>query len=154
MTKKIKCQEGDCFGVPLREGGFASGVVARVGRSGVLLCYFFGPSSDVVPEPDTLVNLKPGDAILVGKVGDLGLSQGKWPIVGPLPGWDRGEWPMPVFVRYEELTGRSFRVTYDDDDPNKVVREEQVEPGAAEQAPKDGLMGAGFAEKVLTSLMR
>jgi hypothetical protein len=29
----------------------------------------------------------------------------------------------PVFVPYEELTGRSFRVFYHDDDPNRVLHE-------------------------------
>jgi hypothetical protein len=48
---------------------------------------------------------------------------------------------MPVLVRHEELAGRSFRVFYDDDDPNRVLREEQVAPGEVEQGPKDGLMG-------------
>jgi hypothetical protein len=67
--------------------------------------------------------------------------------------WDRAEWSMPVFVRYEELTGRSFRVFYNDDDPNKLIREERAAPGEGKQGPKDGLMGAGFAEKVLTSLL-
>jgi hypothetical protein len=60
---------------------------------------------------------------------------------------------MPVFVRYEELTGRSFRVFYDDDDPNKLIREERAAPGEGKQGPKDGLMGTGFAAKVLTSLL-
>jgi hypothetical protein len=60
---------------------------------------------------------------------------------------------MPVLVRYEELAGRSFRVFYDDDDPNRVLREEQVAPGEVEQGPKDGLMGAGFAEGALTRLL-
>jgi hypothetical protein len=60
---------------------------------------------------------------------------------------------MPVLVRYEELTGRSFRVFYHDDDPAKLLREEQIRPGAAEQGPKDGLMGAGFVEKVLTGAL-
>lgn len=60
---------------------------------------------------------------------------------------------MPEFIRYEELTGRSFRVEYDDDDPNTVLREESVLPGAAEQGPKDGLMGAGFVENILTDLL-
>jgi hypothetical protein len=46
-----------------------------------------------------------------------------------------------------------FRVFYDDDDPNRVLREEQVAPGEAEQGPKDGLMGAGFAEGALTRLL-
>jgi hypothetical protein len=33
-----------------------------------------------------------------------------------------------VFVRYEELTGRSFQVFYDDDDPDRVLREDQGAP--------------------------
>lgn len=37
----------------------------------------------------------------------------------------------PVFVRYEELTRRSFRVFYDDYDAGRLLREEQVAPGEA-----------------------
>jgi hypothetical protein len=58
-----------------------------------------------------------------------------------------------VFVRYEEPTGRSYRVFYDDNNPNRVLREERAAPGEAEQAPKDGLMGDGFAEGALTRLL-
>jgi hypothetical protein len=61
---------------------------------------------------------------------------------------------MPPLVRYEELTGRTFRVIYDQDDPGKKVREELVSPGTDEQGPKDGLAGAGFVEKVLTKRLR
>lgn len=150
---KVNYSEGDWFAVPLREGGYAVGVVARANPKAALLGYFFGPRRVDVPSLEDVADLKPADAVLVGKFGHLGLVQGKWPILGRLEGWDRTEWSMPVFVRYEELTGRSFRVFYDDDDPNKLVREEQVAPGDAEQGPKDGLMGAGFAEKVLTSLV-
>jgi hypothetical protein len=60
---------------------------------------------------------------------------------------------MPVFVRYEELTGRSFQVFYDEDDPNRVIREVQVPAGGAKQHPKNGLMGAGYTEKVLNRLV-
>lgn len=60
----------------------------------------------------------------------------------------------PVLVRYEELSGRSFEVFYDDEDPAKLLREEQVAPGRAEQRPQDGLMGPGFVEKRLTALLR
>jgi hypothetical protein len=60
---------------------------------------------------------------------------------------------MPAFVRYEELTRRSFQVFYDEHDPNRVVREVQAPPGEAEQGPKDGLMGAGYTEKVLGQLV-
>ena len=150
---KVNYREGDWFAVPLRDGAFGMGIVARANPKGALLGYFFGPRHADVPSLADVADLKPADAILVRKFGDLGLVQKEWPILGRLDGWDRTEWSMPVFVRYEELTGRSFRVFYDDDDPNKLVREEQVEPGADEQGPKDGLMGAGFAEKALTSLL-
>ena len=61
---------------------------------------------------------------------------------------------MPVFVRYEELSGRSFRVVYADDNPNELLREQQVPPGESEQGPEDGMLGAGAVEKVLTGLLR
>jgi hypothetical protein len=133
--------------------GYAVGVIARVNPKAALLGYFFGPLRSQVPALDEVTDLKPGDAVLVAKFGHLGVVQGKWPLLGRVDGWDRREWPTPVFVRYEELTERSFRVFYDDDDPNRVLREEQVAPGEAEQAPKDGLMGAGFVEDALSRLL-
>jgi hypothetical protein len=60
---------------------------------------------------------------------------------------------MPVFIRYEELTGRTFQVIYDPSDPVKVLREDQVLPGAAEQGPKDSMMGAGAVEIRLTRML-
>lgn len=150
---RVQYREGDWFAVPLRDGGFAVGVIARANPKAALLGYFFGPRRPEVPTLDNVRELRPADAVLVRKFGHLGIVQGKWPLLGRVDGWDRREWPMPVFVRYEELTGRSFRVFYDDDDPNRVLREEQVAPGEAEQAPKDGLMGAGFAEGALTRLL-
>jgi hypothetical protein len=152
MTK-VKYREGDWFVVPLRAGGFGVGLVARANPGGVLLGYFFGPVRSEVPALNDVADLKPGDAVLIGKFGHLGIVQGKWPLLGRLDSWDRRLWPTPVFVRYEELTGRSFRVFYDDDDPNSVLREAQIAHGEAEQAPKDGLMGAGFAEAALSRLL-
>jgi Immunity protein 26 len=150
---KISYSEGDWFGVPLSEGGFATGVVARANRGGILVAYFFGPRSETPPSLTQVAQLTPGDAVLVGAVGDLGLLGGSWPLVGRLPNWKRDEWPIPVFRRYEELTGRSFRVYYDPDDPNKVLREEEVRQGERALGPRDGLMGAGFAERKLSSLL-
>lgn len=149
----MKYREGDWFAVPLLDGGFAVGLIARANPRGALLGYFFGPPHAEVPKLEDIVGLKPADAVLVGTFGHLGIVHGKWTVLGRLDGWDRRDWPTPVFVRYEELTGRSFRVYYDDDDPNRVLREEQVAPGEAEQGPKDGLMGAGFAEGALTRLL-
>jgi hypothetical protein len=150
----LKYREGDWFAVPLRESGFGIGVVARSNPKGALLGYFFGPRRMVVPSIEEVSDLRADEAVLVGRFGHLGLADGTWPIIGRLADWDRVEWPMPVFVRYEELTGRSFRVFYDEDDLVTVLREEQVALGVGEQGPKDGLMGAGYAEIVLTNLVR
>lgn len=150
---KTKYREGDWFAVPLREGGYAVGVVARANPQGVLLGYFFGPRREELPSLANVTGATKDDAVLVRKFADVGLQQGRWPILGRLEEWDRAAWPMPVFVRHEELTGRSFKVFYDDDDPNTFLREEPAPPGVAEHAPKDGLMGAGFAEKVLTTAL-
>lgn len=150
---RVRYREGDWFAVPLLDGGFAVGLLARANPDGVLLGYFFGPQRSEVPELADIAGLRAGDAVLVRRFGHLGVVQGRWPVLGRFDGWDRRDWPIPVFVRYEELTGRSFRVHYSDDDPNMVLREEQVAPGEAEQAPKDGLMGAGFAEAILTRLL-
>ena len=150
---KVTAHEGDWFAVPLRAGGFAAGVVARANPRGVMFGYFFGPKRTEVPALEDVTSLTPADAVLVGKFGDLGLLRGTWPVLGPGPHWDRGRWPMPPLIRYEELTGRSFRVYYADDDPNELIREEQVPPGETEDGPEDGLMGAGFVEKRLTRLL-
>jgi hypothetical protein len=56
-------------------------------------------------------------------------------------------------VRYEELTGRTFHVHYDDADPARLIRETLMSHGLAEQASTDGLMGAGFVELRLTALL-
>jgi Immunity protein 26 len=138
MMVKVNYEEGDWFALPLREGGFAVGVVARANPEEALLGYFFGPRRAELPSLADVADLKAADAVFVAKFGHLGITQGKWPLLGRLEGWRREDWPMPVFVRYEELTGRSFRVFYDENDPSKLVREEQVSRGEAEQGPKDG----------------
>lgn len=145
--------EGDWFAVPLRDGGFALGVVARANPAGVLLGYFFGPRLQTTPSIDDVPCLRPEQAVLVGMFGHLGIQGGKWPLLGREPEWDRTTWPTPVFVRHEELTGRTLLIHYDDDDPSRVVDETPVPPGPAEQRPPDGLMGAGFVEIRLSRLL-
>jgi len=67
--------------------------------------------------------------------------------------WDRGAWPTPAFGRLEELTGRAYKVIYDDGDPNRLLREEGIDPRELASMPKDGLSGAGAMERVLTRLL-
>jgi Immunity protein 26 len=149
---KVNYREGDLFAVPLRDGGFATGVVARANPKAALLGYFFGPRREAIPTLADVASLKPNEAVLVGRFGHLGLTQSTWPIIGRLTNWDRAEWPTPVFTRFEELSGRTFTAIYDDDDPAKLLREE-LASGPAATGPNDGLMGAGYVERSLSALL-
>jgi Immunity protein 26 len=131
---KVKYLEGDWFAVPLLDGGFGVGVIARANPKAALLDYFFGLPRAEIPTLSDVADLKPGDAVLIRKFGHLGIVQGRWPLMGRIDGWDRQEWPTPVFVRYEELTGRSFRV---------FLRRQRSEPDTPRGASTSGRIRAG-----------
>lgn len=140
------------FLVPLRNGGFARGVVARTSPDGkLLLGYFFGPRFSSQYEAD-MSGIEFGSAILALRFGDLGLAKGLWPILGKLPEWNPAEWPMPNVVR-RDLLGKAkpILVRYDDNDPSKIVSEESIEHDI--DLPFDGLAGHGFVEAKLTKLL-
>jgi hypothetical protein len=150
--KKLPYREGDVFAVPLRNGGFSLGVVARSpGRGKVLLGYFFGEKFPSPPRPSDLPPLLPENALKAVKFGDLSLMTGEWPVVGHLQNWDRDNWPMPKFIRRAPFTSARL-VSYADDDPSKEVAEEPCNSDA-EGYEEDGLMGAGFVELLLTELL-
>ncbi len=145
--------EGTWFAVPLRQGGFGVGIIARaaIGEP-IVLCYFFGPRRKSVPKLKDVLALRPPDALLVSHVRDLGLIRGSWPLLGKAPSWNRSEWPMPVFIRRELLPPfRNWRVYYSDIDPGVMVKEE-LEPGERPDLPTDGLSGCGAIEIKLTRL--
>lgn len=148
--------EGDWFGVPLLGAGFAVGVVARVmpGKKGIFIGYFFGPRRDDVPWLTGLDSLSASDAVLVARAGDLGLIRGTWPVLGRTAGWDRNAWPTPAFGRLEELTGRAFKVIYDDNDPSWPVCQKRIDAKELSDLPTDDLFGSGAVERVLTGLLR
>jgi hypothetical protein len=144
--------EGTLFFVPLRTGGFARGVVARCSREGkVIWGYFFGP---LLPTTDVAepVTLNPKDAILCLMFGDLGLINGKWPILGKIANWIRSEWPMPIFVRKDPLGIKpSIRVQYSDTDTCVIVAESPVTDVTGLRP--DLMSGYGSVEIKLTKLL-
>lgn len=153
MKKAIRHEDGTWFGIPLRNGGFGTGVIARHSPDGsILLAYLFGPKRKEVPSLAEVSKLSPQDALKVIRVGALGLVDGSWPTIGRVASWQREDWPMPQFVRRDDLSEKAWLVTYSDGDPNDVIEEQSV-PFDITNVERDALHGAGAAEIVLTRLL-
>lgn len=139
--------------MPLSSGGYALGLIAGSGRGGVTLGYFFGPRLGSIPAPDQIPALRPDRASYVAMFGDLGLINGAWFVVGPLPHFEETDWPTPVFGRQEGSKGRLLSVTYPDHDLDRRPREREISAEEFEGLPKDGLAGAGYVAKRLDRLL-
>lgn len=153
MVKK-NYEEGSWFAVPLKPKGFAVGLAARnTPRGAGILAYFFDKHYQSPPALSELEHLEAKDALRVLQIGDLGLINGEWKVIGKQPNWDRSKWPVPNFIRREPITGRVWQVTLSNDDPAVVVSEKLV---SEEQAAGSGphlIYGYGAVEKVLSKLL-
>jgi hypothetical protein len=147
---KLPYTEGTVFLVPLRNAGYARGVVARAGRRGGLFGYFFGPPLES-SKSATLDDLDPGTSVLKVRFGDLGLINGEWLILGKMANWKRADWPMPEFVRRELRSGRAWIVRRSDADPGRIESERPTDSDS--QLQNDALSGYGAVEIKLTKLM-
>jgi Immunity protein 26 len=144
--------EGSLFLVPLRDMGYARGVVGRATKTGkVVFGFFFGPRLSS-PSATTEDELLPNRAILCARFGDLGLINGKWPIHSKVSEWNRSEWSMPEFVRQEPISNRAWRVKYRDDDPRKIEDVSTTDFDA--KLEPDRMCGHGAVEILLTKLLR
>jgi hypothetical protein len=143
--------EGSVFLVPLIDGGYARGVVARSPKRGRgLLGYFFGPAFKG-PDKVAMDDLDPTNAVLCVIFGDIGLVNGEWPVRGVIPGWNRSQWPMPDFVRRDPLVRRAWLVRHSDSDPSRIDVEYPTEYDSA--LASDSTYGYGAVELTLTRLL-
>jgi hypothetical protein len=143
--------EGTWFAVPLRDGGFCRGLMARTDGKGRAFGYFFGPKASSADELPNVSGLRPTDAILVGRFGDLGLISGKWKVIGKAAPWDRAAWPMLPFIRVDEKADTAMMTTLNDE--FEIISDEPCDPSLAKAFPKDSMMGYGFVEIRLTRLL-
>lgn len=154
MAKK-NYQEGTWFNVPLADKQFAVGLVARnAPRGAILLAYFLRRLYDSLPSLPELRDLRPEDAVMKMRVGDLGLIRGEWKVIGRSPDWDRSQWPMPQFVQVEPITNRIWLLTYADDDPNRLVSRKLINEREAAGYDADSVYGYKAAEKVLSKVLK
>ena len=151
MSEILPYSEGTIFAIPLRDGGYARGIVARAAPEGaVLFGYFFGPR---ISTPNELgeVGIQPEKAVSRMIFGDLGLLNGEWKIIASLHEWERSAWKMPDFVRRDPKLNRAWRVRRSDDDPSKMEMEEPVEFDV--DLPPNISSGYGSVELKLTRLL-
>lgn len=99
--RTLPYKEGSVFLGPLREGGFGRGVIARAGKRGHLLGYFFGPK--LFDNSPMLEGLSPDLAIRRARFGDLGLLKAAWPVIGSIEPWVQDQWPIPEFLWSDPL---------------------------------------------------
>ncbi len=152
MTKRIPYTEGSIFVLPVRNGGFARGVVTRMDGKGGVFGYFFGPKYKSIEEAKGETNLIHEHSIMKRMFGDLGLLERSWIIIGEIENWNRDEWPMPPLIRIDELCGKAWLSVYDEDTLD-VVFEKQVDPSLKNMYPEDGLSGSGAVEVRLAKLL-
>ncbi|TWI66562.1 immunity protein 26 of polymorphic toxin system [Pseudoduganella lurida] len=144
--------EGSWFAVPLINGGFATGLVARMSPQGkIMLAYLFGPKRAAIPSLADVQSLVAGDAVKAIRTGDMALANGRWPVLGDAQDFDRNRWPVPVFIRRSDALKRAWQATYADD-PAKPEREVSV-PYETEGLESDSLYGYGSTELLLTKLL-
>ena len=158
--EKLPFKEGTWFAIPLRQGGYAVGRVARHTPKGeIILAYFFGPKRERVPTLDEIDQLEPHEAVKVIRTSELGLMDGSWPIIGNSPRWERERWSIPAFIRREPLLDipgetlpppRAWRVIYSDE--NKVVSEHRI-PYETTGLEPDGFSGHKAAEIHLSQIL-
>jgi hypothetical protein len=143
---------GDWLSVPLSDGTYALGVVARAAKGGILLGYFFGPRRGTTPTLVDTAGLTADGAVLVGLFGSQGLRDHTWSTLGRQPEWNDDTWPIPVFVNIEPITGL-YRLRHYDARLSVDFREEWLPPGITAEGPDDGLMGSGFVQARLDKIL-
>lgn len=144
--------EGSWFAVPLNHGGFAAGLVARMSPQGkIMLAYLFGPRRATRPTLADVQGLRAADAVKAIRTGDMALANGRWPVLGHIEGFNRSDWPVPVFIRRSDALKRAWQATYADD-PAKPEREVSV-PYETAGLESDSLFGYGSTELLLTKLL-
>jgi hypothetical protein len=151
--KKLPYGPGDVFAIPLADGGFAVCLAARIDGGGTVLGYFFRPRRDHLPTTHDVGALRREDSFEVAMFGDLGLIEGRWPVLGTATDWKAECWPVPTFGRIDIVSGnRAWRVQYRDPDL-KWMSDEEINVEQARTLPRDRLMGAGAVEAWLSHLL-
>lgn len=155
--KHIRYSEGQWFAVPLLKDGYAIGIIVRGSyKTKGGLGYFFGPKYENIPADEATWEKKPGEAILIARFGDLGIINGRWPLIESTRPFSKEEWSIPKFgLEVSLLPGKGFIREYGQNDTGELIliKEEPVDAKDIVDLPEDSSMGDGAVEIRLTKLL-
>ncbi len=157
VKKQITYAEGQWFALPLLNGGYSLGLIIRGSyKTKAVLGYFWGPKYVNIPNDINIKEKSKNDAILVAWFGDLGIVNGRWPLINSTRTFSRIDWPVPYFSRNSPLTpGKGFLVEYDQQEPifGAPIRETLLNISELKDLPIDQLSGYGVIEIKISKLL-
>lgn len=148
--KKLKVKEGDVFAVPLLQGGFAIGLIARNHKTSNL-GYFFAKIFTSVPNESDTAGISRWPVALIGQFSAIGIQEGEWPLLKTNFQFNREDWPIPVLKMQEPISEQYFAVIYDDtlfnEERHRITKEE------ADRLFGHGVYGYVALQKKLSSIL-
>jgi hypothetical protein len=142
---------GKLFVVPLKNGGYSVGLVARQEKN-ILLGYFFDTYFLEQPSKIESFVVDKNNVCLICLFGILGLKNNEWTVIGDLSNWDKNEWSVPIFKQKDLLLDIYYAITYDDD-LNEVSRV-KISKENAKTLFKSGIHGSGVVESILSDKLK
>lgn len=135
-------RSGDWFAVPVGEGTYVLGRIARQ-KGGIVFGYFFEPPFDHVPSLDEIGSRSAADSPTQMLFSHLGLRDGEWPVLGQQGDWKPDEWPLVEFER--RIDDKLYAVRWDEETLNDELSSVRIDSSEAGSRPSDALAGAGAA---------
>jgi hypothetical protein len=142
---------GKVFVVPLKNGGFSIGLVARQDKN-ILLGYFF--NTYFFEKPITVKDLiiNKSNICLICLFSILGLKNNEWTVIGSLPDWNKDEWAVPMFKQKDPLLDIYYAINYDDS--LNEISKIKMSKEDANKLYNGGIYGYGIVESILTKIIK